>query len=100
MIGAMRSGRWRHGDFAVDQPGDAEAIDDHAEARGPEGLLERHDDLAVLREVAEDALGGGDARELERQREAFRFLVAAWRDVAAHQRLTGDGHAAVHDLVL
>src|SRR5436309_4686998 len=33
--------------LAVDHPGDAEAIDQHAETDGPEGLRERHLDRAV-----------------------------------------------------
>src|SRR3546814_6417079 len=42
--------------FAVDHPGNAEAVDEHAEANGPEGLLERHPHSAVFRQRAENAL--------------------------------------------
>ena len=44
--------------FAVDRPFDAEAIDDGAEAGGPERLLKLRLDRAPLGESLEDALGG------------------------------------------
>src|SRR5262249_39702733 len=42
--------------FAVDHPRDAELIDQHAEAAGPECLLQRHSDFALLLEGGEHAL--------------------------------------------
>src|SRR5579863_6438791 len=59
-LSSARSRCGRH-DFrrlgAVDHPRDAEAIGAHAEALGPESLLDRHRDGAVLGEQRENTLG-------------------------------------------
>jgi len=42
-----------------DHPPDAEAVGEHAEARRPKGLRERHPDLTAIREGGKRALGFG-----------------------------------------
>jgi uncharacterized membrane protein YeaQ/YmgE (transglycosylase-associated protein family) len=43
----------------VDHPGQAEAVSNHAEARGEEGLAQRHLHLAAVGQGCEQALGLG-----------------------------------------
>ena len=61
--------------LAVDEPGDAEGIDDHAKAGGPEGFFEGEDDSTAGGEGVKDALGFGDALDLKGEGEAAGFLV-------------------------
>jgi hypothetical protein len=70
------------GSFAVDQPRYPEPIDKHAKTRGPERLFERHGDLTVLAKLVKNTLGLSRVLDLEREREAFGFLVAIPRYVA------------------
>src|SRR2546422_638040 len=85
---------------AVDHPGYAEAIDDHAKASGPERFLERHHNPAVLRQFVKDPLGVRRALDMKRERETLGRLIAIRRDVATHQHLAAEGYAAVHNFVL
>src|SRR5262245_35379189 len=57
----------RIGIASVDDPLQAEAIDDHAETRGPEGLLQRHHDPPVLGRTVKEALGFRCVVDVERQ---------------------------------
>src|SRR5262245_64811367 len=59
---------------AVDHPRDAELIDQHAEALGPERLLYRHADGAVVGERREDAFSFLRILGLDRHREPLRLL--------------------------
>src|SRR5262249_45513900 len=71
--------------FAVDHPRGSEAVEAHAEAVGPEGLLEGHDGAAVFGEGGEDALGFGGVVELDVDREGAGGLEAVGRDVGGHE---------------
>src|SRR5213076_2656780 len=90
----------RIGSVAVDQPWYPETIHHHAKARGPKGLLERHHDPPVLRQLIENALCLRRVLHLEREGKPLWLLVALWCDVASHQYVITDGQTAVHDLVL
>src|SRR5687768_13491290 len=92
--------RWLGGCLAVDQPRYAKLIDDHTKTIGPKRFVERHDDPTVHGQVTKDTLGVSRARDLERERETFWFLIAVRRDVTTHQCLAANSYAAVHDLVL
>src|SRR4051812_1875775 len=57
--------------FAVDHPRRTEAIRQHAEPGGPEGLLDRHPHRAVFRQGVKYPFGFGGFVDAERHREAF-----------------------------
>src|SRR5437870_6576018 len=61
--------------LAVHHPRDAEAIDEHAEAHGPERLLQRHRHRAVLGERLEDALRLRRLGDADRHGEALRCFI-------------------------
>src|SRR5215510_5280307 len=61
---------------AVDHPGDAELINKHAEAVGPEGLLDWHLHNPVFRQCVEYAFRIRRVVDLEGYGEAFRRVIA------------------------
>src|SRR5579871_1968035 len=85
---------------AIDHPGDVIAIDHHAEARGPESLLESHPDLPAIGECIEDPFAFGNRRHLQRDRETLRLRITSRRRIGRHQQAFSDRHACMHDLTL
>jgi hypothetical protein len=61
--------------LAVDHPRYAEAVDEHAETRGPECFLDRHLHLPFIRQCVKDAFCLGRFFDLERNGEAFPVNV-------------------------
>src|SRR5258707_7565997 len=76
-----------------DHPADAEAVGDHAEALGEEGLAERHAHLAAVSERLEHAVGLGFVLGVDREREALEFRLALGAAVGGHHRLAVDAKA-------
>src|ERR1700686_3488474 len=63
--------------LAVDHPGRAEPVDQHAETDGPERLLDRHPHRSAFRQCVKNAFRVLRVVDAERYREAFHvFLVA------------------------
>src|SRR5262249_26171521 len=56
--------------LAIDHPGYAVAIDEHAEAHGPEGLRYRHRHRPALRQCSEYPVGVLRIRQLDRDGKA------------------------------
>src|SRR5262245_59735145 len=63
------------GRLAVDHPWGAELVDVHAEARGPERLLDRHPHGPVVRQCVKDALRLRRVLDTDGHGEAVHFLV-------------------------
>src|SRR3954469_4147009 len=83
-FGPYRNLGARH--LAVDHPGRAEAVFQHAEGFGPEGLLERHVHLAAFGQGVEHPLRLGDRRVAQREREPLLPRVGlASQPVGRHQ---------------
>src|SRR5262245_64610438 len=59
---------------AIDHPGRAEAVGQHAELQGPEGLAEGHGHLGAFGQRIEDALRLGWLLDIERHRHALHLL--------------------------
>ena len=70
--------------FAVDGPGNSEAIDDHAEAFGPEGFLEGDDNFAAVGQSSEDAFSFCGALNVQRERKTFGLFILFGSGVGAH----------------
>src|SRR6516162_3135179 len=83
-----------------DHPADAEAVGDHAEALGEEGLAERHSYLAAVGERREHAVGLGLVPGVDGEREALEFRLALRAAVGRHHVLAVDAQARMHDLVV
>jgi len=83
----------------IDHPRDAEAVDEHAEAFGPEGLAVGLLHRAALGESVEDALAGGGVGHVDVDEEALRVLRMLRRRVGDHQDVVADGEATVQDFV-
>src|SRR6185437_13068573 len=84
--------------FAIDHPGDAEAVGAHAEALGPESLLNWHLDGAALGQAGKDALGFGRVVGADIDGKTLRLVIARGRRVRSHQGVCADAHADMHDL--
>src|SRR2546430_6872142 len=95
----FRSCHGAQGLRAVDHPGSPEAVGDHAEAMGPEGLLDRHGDLAAVRQRREDPLRLGGLLDRRHHVEALGRVVVLCRRVAAEEELASEIDARVDDLV-
>src|SRR5690606_40916633 len=82
------------GRFAVDHPGHAETVGEHAEALGPEGFLHRHHYLPALGQRREQALALGDAIGVKADRAALDAFIGgataelAGQGVRGHQART------------
>src|SRR5215469_4770737 len=63
--------------LAVDHPGRAEPIGEHAETLCPEGFLDRHAHVSLLRQGGEDAIGFRRFFDAQRHRESFHAAVVA-----------------------
>src|SRR5262245_3182572 len=87
------------GRLAVDHPWGAELVDDHAEARGPERLLDRHPHGSVVRQCMKDALRLRRVLNTDGHGETVHFLEAGRGRVGAHQDLVAQDQPSVHDLV-
>ena len=85
---------------AIDHPGHAEAVDKHTEAVAPEGLLQRHRDLAAFSQGGKDAIGFRDTARSDLDAEAAHGLDPAGRGIGAHQLAIAEFEAGVHDLIL
>src|SRR5947208_11376591 len=96
---ASRSGHGAQGLRAGDHPGSPEAVGDHAEAMGPEGLLDRHGDLAAVRQRREDPLRLGGLLDRRHHVEALGRVVVLCRRVAAEEALASEIDPRVDDLV-
>ena len=86
--------------FAADHPAHPEAVAEHAEGLGPEGLLQRHVDLAAFAEGGEP--GRGLLRRLCRQRQgkAAERRRRGAHAVGGHQDALADAQVGVQHLVL
>src|SRR5438093_2653213 len=95
-----RAGRLRLRLRDVDQPGDAELVDAHAELVAPDLLLQRHGGDAARGELLEVAAQGVAVVAGQAHREAGRGLVLhVAGNVGDHERVAGAGlQLPVHDL--
>src|SRR6266542_2568685 len=84
----------------VDHPRHAEAVGDHAEARGKEGLGQRHLHLPAVAQRREQPLGLGLAGHREREREALAARPPFAPTVGDQHRGLADTEARMHDLAL
>src|SRR6266404_2223952 len=82
--------------FAVHHPGDAELIDAHAEAWGPESLFERHRHSSVLSQSFEDPLTLGELLQMDRHIRSLGLLITPRRSVGAHQYVVAHIECCVH----
>ncbi|CAG9263670.1 hypothetical protein PUN4_440044 [Paraburkholderia unamae] len=83
-----------------DHPRHAEFIVEHAEARRPEGFLERHRHVAAFGERREIALGRGGVGRGQRDAEAEELVVLGHAAAVGHHELrVADLERRVHDLV-
>ena len=80
-----------------EHPGGTELVAEHGEAKGEEGVLHGHEDLAAIREQGVDALGFGCAVEEERKIGATDGLETVGRDVGAHELSFSDADTGVED---
>src|SRR5262249_17865362 len=86
--------------LAVDHPGRAVLIDQHAEALSPEGLGDGHHHLGItLRQFGEDAVGFLWIVDAQRHRKSLRLVEALFRRIGAHQHLVAHDHARMHDQI-
>jgi hypothetical protein len=76
---ANESIRRRGSRFAVDGPGNSEAVGDHAEAFGPEGFGKGDDGFAAVGQGGVDAFGFCGAFNVQREGEAFGLFVFSGR---------------------
>src|SRR6185369_9529693 len=88
---------FRSGLSAVDHPRNAELVDDHAEAIGPEGFGNRQGYVSALRECAEDTLGLGWILKIDGHVKATGRFVFARRFVGCHQNLVADAQHRVQN---
>src|SRR5712691_6269030 len=87
---------WRH----EDHPSHAEAVSDHAKARGKEGLGQRHLHLPTVGQRSEQPLGLGIVRHRERQRKALEAGPPEASPVGSQHRCIADAEGHMHHLVL
>src|SRR5262245_43129439 len=92
---SFRSGGFR----AIDHPGRAEAVGQHAELQGPESLAEGHGHRGAIGQRIEDALRLGRVGDIERDLHALHLLKPAVRRVRGHQRIVAKFEAGVQDLL-
>lgn len=85
--------------LAIDHPGRAEPILEHAEFDGPERLGERHDHRPAIGECIEDALGLGRVLGHQRHGEALHLFLTAGRHVGCHQHVVAEDETGVQNLV-
>src|SRR5206468_11008905 len=85
--------------LAVDCPWYAEAIDKHAEAKRPEGLLKRHFDGPLLCQCVEYTFCLCLVLEAKSYREALGFLIAIRRSVSPHQYLIAHPQCDMKDFL-
>src|SRR6267143_2226623 len=85
--------------LAVDHPGYAEPVDEHAESGGPEGPLERHLHFALLRQGVKDSFCLRRILDLERHGKAFWLLIALRGSVRTHQYLASHIQAGMKDFL-
>ena len=83
---------------AVDHPGRAEPVDDHAEPHRPEGFLDRHLHKAVVCQCLENAIRFGRVAEIEQHGEALRFLIAIRWHITARQSVVAEVERGMDDL--
>src|SRR5215472_17580499 len=100
LCNAIDARRQRRSSLHDDHPADAEAVGDHAEALGEEGLAERHSHLAAVGERLEHAVGLGFVLGVDGEREALEFRLAVRAAVGCHHVLAADAQARMHDLVV
>jgi len=86
--------------FAADKPRYNKAIDEHPKTRGPESFFERHYNPATTGQLVKDTVRFCCALDVQRHGEASWFLIAIRRDIATHDHLIADRHAAVHDFAV
>src|SRR5262245_44620072 len=84
----------------ADHPTDAKTIGDHAKARRPESLTDRHLHLAALGQGGKFAVGLRFIWCRQRERKTFEVGVAGATPIRRHHGGVADAHADVHDLVL
>src|SRR6476646_7392683 len=70
------------GFLAVDNPGNAKLIRDHAETMGPECFLNRHTDGSSFRQLGKQALRIV-SRRVQRDREASGRLIRSWSRIGS-----------------
>ena len=82
----------------TDLPAESEAVGEHAEARRPERLGQRHPHLAAIGKCGEGAVGLGFRRQRDVEREAgeARTFLAS---VGCHECRSADTEGGVHDIV-
>jgi hypothetical protein len=85
--------------LAVDHPGRAELIDQHAEAGGPERFLDRHPHGSVLGQGMKYPLRLRRIGDTESHGEALHVFRAAGGGIGTHQHLVAHDQASVHDLL-
>jgi hypothetical protein len=71
---------------AIDHPGCAELVDEHAKTQCPESFLDRHLHRAVFGQRLEDAFRVCRSVNVEQYREALRFLILFLERVGARQQ--------------
>src|SRR5262249_1200634 len=91
-----RPGALRWNDY---HPVDAEAVVDHAEALGEEGLRERHRHLAAVTQGGEQPIGLRLVRGREGQAEALEIRLSPLAAVRAHDHRFTYAQARMHPLV-
>ncbi len=83
----------------ADHPADAELVFQHAEARRPKGLVQRHGDFAAVGQRVEITIGFGFRGHRERHREALETFRLRTATVRGHDGRLAHAEAGVHDLV-
>ena len=84
----------------VDHPGDAKAVDDFAEAVGPEGFLPGHLNAPADSQRVEPALAFSDIAGIEDEGEAGVVHIGPEGAVAQHQLAIIDAQAGVGDSII
>jgi hypothetical protein len=86
---------------AIDHPGCAELVDEHAKTQCPESFLDRHLHRAVFGQRLEDAFRVRRTVNVEQNREALRFLILSLERVGARQQyLVTQGECGMEDLLV
>src|SRR5271165_1514670 len=86
--------------LAINHPRNAELIDKHAEAGGPESLLERHPHRSFFCQSVKDPFCLCRGADAERYGEALRFFIVLRRTVRAHQHLIAYNEPGMKDLIV
>ena len=83
----------------VHHPHHAEAVDEHAELCGKEGLGQRHLHLAAFAQAVEEPLGLGLGRDGQRKRKTLEIRRPGAVAVGHQHRRVADAEAGVHHLL-